>query len=363
MKLCFLVADISHTGGVERVTSNLASQFLLEQRGVEIDIVSQFKSSDKLWYSFEGCNIHYLNDKDYDAKPHSMKRMWRMLGNISRIRRFFREHHYDFIISQSLPNTIMLYLAGINMRNVLAVEHVKYDYYNHIIKRFRLHIYARVAKVVVLTYIDKSKYDSYLPSEQTVVIPNPVIVPEYFQSKLENKQAIAMGRIQYQKGFDTLTDVFAIVHKKHPDWIVNIYGDGNCREEIEKYIKQRGMETVVKLRGRTDDVPSVMRESSFFILSSRFEGFGMVIAEAMTQGLPAVSFDCPTGPSDIIQTGENGILVENQNKQAMADAICYMIENPSERMRMGKNALRTVQRFSGDVIAEKWMNLFKSVRE
>lgn len=361
MKICFLVADISHTGGIERVTSNLANLLLLKKQDVEIDIVSQFKSGENLWYPFDGCNICYLNTKNYDAKPHSLRRLFRMLSNYIRIRRFFLTQKYDFVISQSMLNTLLLYFAGINLKNVLAVEHVKYDYYNSVLKRIRLHVYRQVAKVVVLTEADKSKYDKYLPNGHTVIIPNPVMVPEYFQSKLDNKQAIAMGRIQYQKGFDTLTDVFTIVHKKHPDWIVNIYGDGNDRDEIEKYIRRKGMENVVILRGRTTDVFSVMRNASFFILSSRFEGFGMVIAEAMTQGLPAVSFDCPTGPSDIIQTNINGILVENQNIQAMADAICYMIENPNERMRMGKNAMHTVKRFSGDIIVNQWLDLFNNL--
>lgn len=224
-----------------------------------------------------------------------------------------------------------------------------------------MYVYKRTAKVIVLTNEDKKEYDAYLPSSQTVVIPNPVIVPEYFLSKLDCKQAIAIGRIQYQKGFDTLTNVFALVHKKHPDWVVNIYGDGNYRDEIAQYIKQRGLEHVVILKGRTTDVFSVLRASSFFILSSRYEGFGMVIAEAMSQGLPVVSFNCPTGPSDIVQTNVNGILVENQNIQAMADAICYMIENPIERKRMGQNAVQSVKRFSGDNIVREWINLFNEL--
>ena len=127
MKICFLLADITHTGGIERVTSNLAIQLLSEIENLEVDIVSQCKSGNELWYTFEGCNIHYLNNHNYDAKPHSLKRMIKMLWNIMRIRRFFKSHHYDYIISQAMPNTIILFLAGINLKNVLAVEHVKYN--------------------------------------------------------------------------------------------------------------------------------------------------------------------------------------------------------------------------------------------
>ena len=361
MKLCFFIDDITHTGGIERVTSNLVSQFSKDRKDIEIDIVSQFKSSDRLWYPFKGCSIKYLSNKNYDAKPKSLIRLFKMFSNIFAVRKFFKKHKYDLIIGQSFPNVFILFLAGVYMNKVVAAEHVFYDYYGKALKKIRLFVYRKCHKVAVLTSLDKNCYDAHFSTDHTVLIPNPVIVPQYFYSPLENKQAIAMGRIQYQKGFDTLVDVFAMVHKKHPEWVVNIYGDGNYKKEIAKYITEKRLDGVVVLKGRTDDVPAAMKEASFFILSSRFEGFGMVLAEAMAQGLPAVSFDCPTGPSDIVRTNTNGILVENQNKQAMADAICYMIEHPVERKEMGRRAVDTAKDFSGESIAQKWYQLFDEI--
>ena len=346
------------TSLIERVTSNLISQFLKDRNDLEIEIVSQFKSGEKLWYPFDNCAIKFLSEKNYDAKPHSFRRMLKMFSNVFTVRKFFKENHYDVIIGQSFPNVFVLYLAGVDMSRVIATEHVYYDYYNSLIKKIRLHIYKRCKKITVLTSLDKGCYDKHFALEHTVLIPNPVVVPEYYHSSLDNKIAIAMGRIQYQKGFDTLVDVFVLVNEKYPDWKCYIYGDGNYRDEIGNYIKEKGMQDVVILKGRTDNVPIAMREASMFVLSSRFEGFGMVIAEAMTQGLPAVSFDCPTGPSDIVKTDINGILVENQNKQALADAICYMIEHPEERKKMGLKAVESVKDFAGDAIAKKWYQLF-----
>ena len=358
MNICFFIDDITHTGGIERVTSNLISQFSKDRNDLEIEIVSQFKSGEKLWYPFDNCAIKFLSEKNYDAKPHSFRRMLKMFSNVFTVRKFFKENHYDVIIGQSFPNVFVLYLAGVDMSRVIATEHVYYDYYNSLIKKIRLHIYKRCKKITVLTSLDKGCYDKHFALEHTVLIPNPVVVPEYYHSSLDNKIAIAMGRIQYQKGFDTLVDVFVLVNEKYPDWKCYIYGDGNYRDEIGNYIKEKGMQDVVILKGRTDNVPIAMREASMFVLSSRFEGFGMVIAEAMTQGLPAVSFDCPTGPSDIVKTDINGILVENQNKQALADAICYMIEHPEERKKMGLKAVESVKDFAGDAIAKKWYQLF-----
>ena len=357
MKLCFFIDDITHTGGIERVTSNLVLQFSKDKKGLDIEIVSQFRSSENPWYPFD-CKINYLSEKNYDAKPHSLSRIRTMLGNINAVRKYFKNNHYDVIIAQSFPNVFALFIAGVDMSKVIAVEHVYYGYYNTMLKNLRLFIYKRCKKVAVLTSVDKDCYDRHFNSNHTVLIPNPVVVPEYFESDLDNKIAIAMGRIQYQKGFDTLVDVFAMVHKKHPNWKVYIYGDGNFRDDIDRHIKECGMENTVILKGRTDDVPSAMREASFFVLSSRFEGFGMVIAEAMSQGLPVVSFDCPTGPSDMVRSDINGILVKNQDKQALADAICYMIENTEKRKEMGNNAVNTAKEFAGDIIAKKWYSVF-----
>ena len=135
MKLCFFIDDITHTGGIERVTSNLVSQFTADRKDINIDIVSQFKSSDKLWYSFTGSNLVFLSNKNYDAKPHSIKRLLTMLSNIFAVRRYFKRNKYDVIIGQSFPNVFILFLAGINMSKVIAAEHVFYNYYGKIIKK------------------------------------------------------------------------------------------------------------------------------------------------------------------------------------------------------------------------------------
>lgn len=361
MKLCFFIDDITHTGGIERVISLLCGQFVVSHKDIEIEIVSQFRSSKTLAYDFKGTTITYLSDKDYDAKPHSTQRMFRILSNVLNVRRHFKRNKYDIIIGESYPNNILLYLAGVDMSNVIAAEHVYYDYYGDLLKRLRLHIYHKCCKVVVLTAKDKECYDMYFTSEHTCVIPNPVVLTETFASPLVSKMAIAVGRIQYQKGFDTLVEVFEHVHKKHPDWSVSIYGDGNLRTELETHISEAGLNGVINLMGRSNEIYKKLRDASFYIMSSRFEGFPMVLIEAQSQGLPIVSFDCPNGPSDIINNGVNGLLVEDQNKKQLYEAICYMIEHPKERKAMGKKSLENVGQYSTVVICNMWQRLFDGV--
>jgi len=361
MKLCFFIDDITHTGGIERVISLLCSQFMVNYGDLDIEIVSQFRSSKMLAYDFSGVKITYLSEKDYDAKPHSFKRMIRILGNVRNVRRHFKTHNYDIIIGQSYPNNILLYLAGVNMNNVIAAEHVYYDYYGDILKKLRLHIYRKCCKIVVLTSRDKECYDRFLPAEHTIVIPNPVVLTETYESPLKSKVAIAVGRIQYQKGFDTLVEIFKRVHAKYPDWIVHIYGDGNLRKELEQQIFDAGLNGVINLMGQSNDIYKKLREAAFYIMSSRFEGFPMVLIEAQSQGVPIVSFDCPNGPSDIIENMKNGILVENQNKDALYEGICYMIEHPEERKVMGRKSLDNVNQYSTVVICERWKKLFDEI--
>lgn len=361
MKLCIFIADITHTGGIERVVSLLCNQFAISHQDLDIEIVSQFKSSQSLAYDFAGTKITYLSNKDHDAKPHSLKRMFRSLGNVFNVRKHFKNNKYDVIIAQAFPNNVLLYLAGIPLKNVIAAEHVYYGYYGNLLKKIRLHIYKKCRKIVVLTSKDKECYDRCLPPEQTCVIPNPVVLSEKFISPLDSKIAIAVGRIQYQKGFDTLVNVFKKVHEKYPDWTVRIYGDGNLRPELEQQILDSGLKGIVKLMGRSNEIYKKLREAAFFILSSRFEGFPMVLIEAQSQGIPIVSFDCPNGPSDIIENGVNGILVKNQNNDALYNGICYMIEHPEERKTMGKKALENVDKYSSVVICDMWKKLFKEI--
>jgi glycosyltransferase involved in cell wall biosynthesis len=357
MKICFLLADISHTGGIERMTSTLAAEMLKERKDIQIDIVSQFHSSQKLWFPFDGCNIVFLSHRNFDAKPHSIDRAFRIFANIKRVRSYFKTNKYDFILAQSLSNVFILYFAGISLKNVFAIEQIHYNYYGTLIKRIRLHIYKKALKVVVLSKNAKSFFDKHLPQEHTVVIPNPIDICNGEKASLDGKEAIAVGRLEYQKGFDTLIDIFAEVHQIHPEWKLNIYGDGNLHEQLTRQIKETKLEGIVNLKGRTDNVPHVMQESAFFILSSRCEGFGIVLTEAMQQGLPCVSFDCPDGPSDIISNYEDGIVVPNQDKQALKEAICYMIEHPKERKTMGKKASDNINRYSVDNICKIWLKL------
>lgn len=209
------------------------------------------------------------------------------------------------------------------------------------------------------SWIEFIKLISLLSMDNTTVIYNPLPFYPEQTSDCTAKEVIAVGRYAYQKGFDLLIETWRIVAQKHPDWNLRIYGGGDRSDFLA--LKDKYHLDTLYLEEQTPDIIRNYCRSSIFVLSSRYEGFGMVITEAMSCGVPPVSFTCPCGPRDIIDDGKNGLLVENGNIEMLAEKICYLIENDEIRRKMGQQARIDVERFKIEQIAEQWKQLFESL--
>ena len=150
--------------------------------------------------------------------------------------------------------------------------------------------------------------------------------------------------------------------KKYPDWTLEIYGEGTEREKLEKKINKLGLENSFLLKGVEKNIQNKYLESSIYVMSSRFEGMPMVLLEAMSCGLPVISFDCPCGPRDMIKYNENGFLIEFGNIKEMANKIEELIANEEKRKLFGKNARKSIQKYSKDKIMEEWIKLFENIK-
>jgi len=216
----------------------------------------------------------------------------------------------------------------------------------------------KLDRFVALTHKDKLKWKEL---NQVEVIHNPIsFFPEQASDCL-SRQVIAVGRYTCQKGFDILFEAWKIVSEKHPDWILRIYGGGK-REDYQPIVDSLGISKTCILETAVSNIDEKHRESSIYVMSSRYEGFPMALPEAMSCGLPAVSFDCDCGPSEIINDGEDGFLVEMGNINVLAEKIIYLIENENIRIKMGQQARKNIERFKIEKIAQQWKNLFESVR-
>ena len=216
---------------------------------------------------------------------------------------------------------------------------------------------ARLDKFVILTEEDASNWDTL---SNKAVIPNPLTKYPDVHSNQNSKTVISVGRYDPVKGFDMLIDAWAVVSNTHPDWRLKIIGPGDKTPYLEQ-IKRLNLEHCISCRDASNRIYDEMAEASFYVLSSRSEGFGLVLVEAMAVGLPCVAFSCSPGPRSIVSHHNNGILVEKDNVQKLSEAICYMIENNMIREEYAAHAQNDAARYRVESIMQKWITLFKDV--
>lgn len=212
--------------------------------------------------------------------------------------------------------------------------------------------------IVTLTHEDKEFWKSY--AKRIEVVPNILTITPKRVIDYQAKRIIAAGRYVYQKGFDILLEAWHTIDKDFPEWHLYIFGNGD-RRPYQQIVDKYKMNSNTHLMGATKDIAEEFSKSSIFVLSSRFEGFGLVLAEAMSCGLPCISFDCPHGPRDIITNGEDGILVENGNVEAFARSIEQLMINDTRRKALGMKAAVSINRYSPERVFEQWDNLFMTL--
>jgi glycosyltransferase involved in cell wall biosynthesis len=226
--------------------------------------------------------------------------------------------------------------------------------------------YGKLDALALLTDRDAESYAALLDGRapRMVRIPNTVKEIGGAMADLDAKVLIAAGRLASQKGFDFLIPAYAPVAAKHPDWELRIFGRGKDKALLEGMIAEHGLAGKVKLLGPSDDLPGEMAKASIYVLSSRYEGFPLVLVEAMSKGMGIVSFDCPTGPADIIDDHRNGILVTPpRNPEALTAGMLEMIEDDELRRRCGAAAVETAKGYTMDAIGPKWDGLLRELWE
>jgi len=212
---------------------------------------------------------------------------------------------------------------------------------------------------VVLTKEDKERF--WKTDDNVVVIPNPVTLSHAQRSKLTAKTVIAAGRLEREKNFSSLLRSWKIVHQKHADWTLEIWGDGKERNHLEQMAAELHLQGSARIMGVTDDAISKMVQASVFVLSSLHEGLPLVVLEAMSCGLPVVSYACPCGPKDIITEGKDGYLVPTGDEESLAERICFLIEHEDIRREMGKAAAEKSKQYALEPIIRQWMTLFSEL--
>jgi len=200
----------------------------------------------------------------------------------------------------------------------------------------------------------------YVHTGNAVVIPNPITLSDEF-AKLENKQVIAAGRISPVKQFDLLIDAWALVYQYQPDWQLHIYGEDylDTKAKLDQKIIDLGLNEVIKIKNSVPSLETILSDYSIYAMTSESECFPTVLLEALSVGVPVVSFDCPNGPRNIILDGQDGVLVSQYDIQSFALAMIDMMQNQSKRQKMGTYAKQNVKRFSTQNVMGQWQQLLK----
>jgi len=249
-------------------------------------------------------------------------------------------------------------LAGPGVLTV-AQEHMNFHAHRPALAADIRRRYRGLDALAVLTEDDRRDYGEALAGAETRIARLPNAVPPLGggTAALERPVVVAAGRLNSQKGFDLLIPAFRAVADAHPGWRLRIYGRGPQRDALRRQIMELGLYDDVLLMGATRALGEALAQGSLFALSSRFEGFGIVVVEAMSKGLPVVSFDCPRGPGEIIADGRDGVLVPPEDVDALARALVALAGDAERRRALGAAALETARRYDPEAIGAQWRAL------
>lgn len=393
MKICFVMTNIFSLGGVQRVVSVLSNELIKEH---EIDILcisEKLKVNNDLYNLNHKINVEFNNSlnktnilskifrkiiKDVNKKTGILNKEthYKKLINIyfpNKVRKNFAEYlnkkQYDVIIGVEGLYSILLGSIKENLNSkVLGWQHNSYNaylknsnrYYWNLDILFNKYIY-KLDKYVVLTNQDKIIYKN----EKNIdcdVIYNPLSFESNEKSTCSKKNILFVGRLEeQQKGLDLLIQAFSKVCSKNKDWILKIVGDGSDKEKLEQLIEGLKLTERVKIEPPTNNIKEYYLDSSMFVSSSRWEGFGLVITEAMECGLPVVAF-ANSGPREIITKNyENGILVPCEDVDSLANAMLDLINNEEKRNKISKLAIERAKDFSLSKISEAWNDILNAL--
>ncbi len=379
MKIVYVIDSLASRGGAERIVSEKMN-YLAEHYNYDVSVITCYqdqKATPNAYYLSNlvkqiNLNMPYYSQYNYKYP----KRLWikysihRKL--LHRLRSTVRQLDPDILVG--LGYFMADIVCTIKCRAIKIIESHeariftmsdKGLYRSWLSKAYmslyRKNYFRKVEQnadvVVTLTNGDAQEWRK---ARRVEVIPNfTMMKPSDLSYNVESKRVISVGRLEWQKGYDRLVDIWKLVNEKHPDWELVIFGDGSLEQDLKSLIKAAGL-TNMYIHPFTKDISHEYSKSSIFVLSSRFEGFSLVLLEAMQHGLPCVAFDCPFGPKDVIENEKTGYIVENDNIQLYADKVLTLIDSDKLRSLFSEAAKKNASTYDISTIMHTWATLFES---
>lgn len=379
MKIIYCTPAIYNSAGTERVLS-MKANYLVREVGYDVTIITTDQQGRSNYFDFDSrikhidLGLNYSEDINRNIFMQVLTHNRKNIIYKKRLAKILQEENPDICVS--LMGKEIEFLTDIHHPCKKIVEmHFCHDY-KYMIKTSnhkgliwkiagRYLTYQLVAltkkfdKLVVLTREDQKDWEK--TNSNVAQIYNSLPYESEVVSTLESKSMIAVGRLSYEKNYEEMVRVWTIVSQRHPDWKLNIWGGGELKDIIQARIDEAGLTKNVILRGQTNNISQEYLNNSAYIMTSRHEGFPMVLLEASSSGLPLIAYACKCGPSDIINDGQNGFLLNQGDTYAMAEAICKIIEDAQLRKYMGRTSKIRSEEFSQENILPQWPKFFEEI--
>lgn len=377
MKIIYCTHSLYNPGGMERVLVNKVT-YLVNRLHWDVSIVTTDQKSRPVFYPLpEGVKTTDLgiNYSDDNVKSPAEK----ILGYLKKKRKhkkllseLLKREQADIVVSLYPSESSFIPDIKDGSKKVLELHFCKFFRLQYgrngllgLIDKWRTwqdeRIVRKFDKFVVLTNEDKVYWGNLHNIE---VIPNAAMNMSGHFSDVTSHRVIAVGRLDYQKGFDRLIQAWKLIQKSalYADWHLDIFGQGEWHDKLQEMINDLHL-TNVHLNQPTNNIGNEYAQSSLIAMTSNYEGFGMVLVEAMACGVPAVAFDCKCGPKDIIDNNANGILVHNGDIKKLADAMMKLMKDETLRKKMSEQAKKVVRTYSEEAVMNKWIHLFNSLNK
>ena len=363
MKILFLTDQVYLHGGIEKVLSQKAN-YLADISGDDVFVVTYNQKGKQPVYDFspkiiwQDLDVNYEIEKSYFSSENLKK----IPKHISALKNCFEEIRPDVIISSSFgPDFYFLPYLKKAIPKIKEFHASRYFYAQQqkSLKKKLFHQLNKITEknyntIVVLNEDEKSFYNN----KNITIIPNPAEISKY-RANLNSKKIIAAGRISPVKNFGDLIDVFSKLSIEFPSWELHFFGLDylGTQEKLEEKMFNLKLENKIKFKGISADLKKEMQNYSIYAMTSETECFPMVLLEALSVGLPIVSYDCPTGPQHIVKNGEDSFLIPNKNLDIFTEKLKLLMRYEDIRQKMGEKALENVKRLDVDIVMKQWQNL------
>lgn len=352
MKVFFVIRGLHDSGGVERVTSVLANK--LAEDKYDIGIVCLQKGTP-FFHINPDVKLYYLPDEKSSLfLPERFTRK-------DKLRNLYRREKPDIVIFVGSHRSLL------NLPAAAGIPNITWEHFNARVNWHPLHKLSRKlavkhsSRIVTLTHQDVENYKELFDAKNVVCIPNPITIENIEPSPLTEKRVLAVGRLASQKGFDLLLYAWQKTQNRRNGWKLRIVGSGRHLKDLKRQIEANDIEDSVEILPATKDILNHYKQASIYAMSSRYEGLPLVLIEAMASGLPIVSFDCQTGPAEVIQDNKTGFLVPALDVDKLAETLDKLMNNEHLRTKFSENSLKEVNRFSIDNIVSMWKDLFNDI--